>query len=209
MMMYTSLSQIYNVLKYFSNLSGIPRTQQQPVTDPDPPETRACDMPDIGPHQYVFIDWTYVSSLRLSRDQYIKYAEHLMWEIASKYVPEDIAVLCKDHVAWEVYIEHNPDVDVAALVSAGVRIPWHSICVHTKLGKDQIRRYLPAMEAECPGIWYYLSRFQKLDETLVSENAHKFDWVDGPYFQTLSPQFLRQYENSIDAPELHDYDLLP
>lgn len=206
--MYKSLSQIYDVLKYFSNLSGIPRTQQQSVAEA-PTNVGVCDMPDIGPHQYMFIDWKYVSSLKLSSDQYTKYSKHLIWEIASKYVPEDIAILYKDHVTWEVYIEHHPDVDVAALVSAGVRIPWHSVCVYTKLGTDQIRRYLPVMEAECPDIWYYLSRFQKLDETLVSENAHKFDWVDGPHFQTLSPQFLHQYKNLIDVAEFQDYGLLP
>lgn len=209
--MYTSLSQIDNVLEYFSDLSGVvPQTMQPPddsvetSTLPD-----AGDMPDIQPHQYCFINWTYVSSLTLSREQYNKYAQYLVWDIASQCVPLDVALAYKDKVSWPVYIESHPNVDVAQLVSADVAIPWPSVCLHARLREDEILAYLPRMEAECPDIWHYLSRFQKLGETFIAANAHKFDWVDGPYFQNLSPSFLQQYTDLVDVAEFHDYGLLP
>lgn len=206
--MYTSLSELDNVLDYFAELSGaVTDTPTEPHSAAQ--STSATDMPAIEPHQYRFIDWKYVSSLQLSREQYTKYAEHLVWDIASQHVPEDIAISNKHRVNWSVYVEFHPDVDVARLVDAQVAIPWPSVCLHAKLGKDAIAKYLPIMEGACPGIWYYLSRFQKLDETFIGENASKFDWVDGPYFQNLSPTFLEKYIDWIDVAEFHDYGLLP
>ena len=209
--MYTSLSQIDNVLEYFSKLSGIVSEIQPAVETHDEPckSSEASDMPDIEPHQYRFIDWKYVSSLKLAPEQYIKYAEHLAWDIASRHVPEDVAVAYKHCVNWSVYVEFHPDVNVARLIDAQVTIPWKSVCMHVNLGEDNVVKYLPIMEEECPDIWHYLSRFQKLSETLIEDNVSKFDWIDGPYFQNLSPTFLEKYIDLIDVAEFHDYGLLP
>lgn len=209
--MYTSLSQIDNVLEYFSELSGMPdmqSTANDSVVEPCN-SSEASDMPHIEPHQYRFIDWKYVSSLKLAPEQYIKYAEHLAWDIASRHVPEDVAVAHKHRVNWSVYVEFHPDVDVARLIDAQVAIPWKSVCMHVDLGKDNVAKYLAVMEEECADIWHYLSRFQKLGETLIEENVSKFDWIDGPYFQNLSPAFLEKYIDLIDVAEFHDYGLLP
>ncbi len=209
--MYTSLSQIDSVLEYFADLSGVvpPTIESADDAVEDSKLPDASDMPVVQPHQYCFINWAYVSSLVLSREQYEKYAPYLVWDIVSKCVPFDVALTYRDKVNWALYIESHPDVDVAQLVAADVAIPWPSVCLHAKLSEDEIRQYLPQMESECSDIWHYLSRFQRLGETLIAQNAHKFDWVDGPYFQNLSAPFLLQYTDLVDVAEFHDYGLLP
>lgn len=140
-----------------------------------------------------FVNWSYVSTLKLSVSEYAEFKDYLDWDIVSTHISFDVARLFKNRINWNLFLS-STKVDFNDLfdwsIFSDCDYDWEVFLKHQDFSQTYLNMYLDEIEPAIPMCWDFLTQFVKLSERFIQTHADKVNWDNVCFFQSVSFEFL-------------------
>lgn len=148
-------------------------------------------------------DWKYISTLKLSVQDYAAYSTHLHWDVVSRHIDPEVALeYFKEKVCWDTIAEHN-NLDVEKYINNGAVFSTVKLVETQVLSETFIRSKVCKDNLENSDVvWSILSRTQKLSEEFIEEFFEKLDQFDILTYQSLSFEFIFRHINKFNKDDV-------
>lgn len=141
------------------------------------------------------VDWTYMSTLALTADEYAAYTQLLNWTVVSEHVALAAALKMPDKIVWDAFMVSH-DVGINSL--QGLTLDWDTVIKTQTLTVDDIEKNIHQIEKGGKRRWKLLCKYQVLSEAFLEKHWHSVDKRAVSVFQQLSYDFLKKYICDLD-----------
>lgn len=140
-----------------------------------------------------FVNWSYVSTLKLSVSEYAEFKDYLDWDIVSAHISFDVARLFKNRINWNVLLASTKvkfsDLQIWE-IQYDIDYDWEVLLKHQDVSETVLSLCLDDIERALPMCWDILTQFRKLSERFIQAHADKVNWDNVCFFQSVSFEFL-------------------